>query len=152
MHQRSNGWRRNPGRSMETGGGFTLLEVIIALVIVALAALGVASGMAGNYVVDREASLAMEAQNLAGQLVEELLVVPFDELITNFNGTVVTNADNSLRGALSVVQVAPTVGAPSLIRIEVTVTPVGDATKVLSRTVTLRSDHSAPQSAWLTGS
>ena len=133
---------RGPG-----SGGFTLLEITVALAVIAIAALGVLSCLTTGYTIDREAADTITAQNLSRRVIEELLGAPFDDLIPNYDNTQVDN--EGFRATIRAQQVLPAAGSPSLIRLQVAVRVDGD-NRDLVKVVTLRSDHRAPASAWLT--
>jgi hypothetical protein len=119
----------------------------VALAVIAIAALGVLSCLTTGYTIDREAADTIAAQNLARRGMEELLSAPFDDLVPNYENTQVD--DSGLRATIRAEQVLPLSGSPSLIRLQVTVRAIGE-TRDLVKVVTLRADHRAPSSAWLT--
>lgn len=136
---------RHRGAVPEGEGGFTLLEITVALAIVTITAMGVMSCLTAGFTVDREATEAIASQNLARRLMEELLQAPFDGLMATYNNTQVSQDD--LRAVIRVQQVAPPSGAPSLVRLQVAVRVNGDTSDMV-KLVTLRADHRAPASAW----
>ncbi|OQC19011.1 MAG: hypothetical protein BWX69_03075 [Planctomycetes bacterium ADurb.Bin069] len=127
-------------------GGLTLLEVMIAIAVVVTAATAILCGLSAAYANERVSSEQIAAQNLARRMQEELMGVPFDDLIPNYDATSVTSG--GLRALLNVNQAQPASGAPTLLRIQVRVRRLGEANDILSL-VTLRSDRRAPRSAWL---
>jgi prepilin-type N-terminal cleavage/methylation domain-containing protein len=140
--------RRFPTRGVRgfaARGGFTLLEVTVALAVLTIAALGVLSCLTTGYAVDREASDAIGAQNMARQLMEELLKAPFSTMMATYDNTQVTQ--NTLRATLRVQRIAPATGPASLLRLQVTVRNIGQGFDLV-RMVGQRADHSAPSSAW----
>jgi len=126
----------------------TLLELAVALAVIAIAALGIVSYLSTGYAVDREATQTMAAQNLARRTMEELHEAPFSTLIQNYDLTQVTDGD--LRALIRVEQLEPQVGTPSLLRLQVTVRRISD-NRMLFRLVSLRADYRSPASAWQTG-
>lgn len=65
-------------RKQNTAGGFTLIEVLIALAIFAIGFLAIAS-LQAIYINDNtSARLQTEATSMAVQVIEQLRVLPFD--------------------------------------------------------------------------
>jgi hypothetical protein len=138
------GQRRPRGPSKERGGWSTL-EVALSVAVLVLAALGVLSCVTAGLAVDRESSDQIAAQNLARRLMDELLRVPFETMVASYDKTKVVTDD--LEATLRVGPVAPAAGAPSLLRMTVTVRSVGQEFAIVSVTG-LRADRRPPESAW----
>ena len=128
-------------------GGFTLLELRVALVVVTVTAVGVLSCVTAGYAVDRDATETLQAHNFSRRVVEELMAAPFDNLLTYYSYAYMTEED--LRATVRVQQVLPETGPASLVRIQVTVRAL-DGSQDLVKVVTQRADYSAPASAWAT--
>lgn len=144
---------RKGGKNVRDAAGFTLIEIIIAMGVFSLTALGVVSGLSKSYEIDTDVSQQIEAQNFARHVMEELLiesfdVVTFEDMISSYNNTQVTSDNNNLQATLDIDQILPSSGAATLVRFQVTVTEPGD-NEQLARIVTLRSQRQAPSSAWL---
>jgi type II secretory pathway pseudopilin PulG len=138
----------------ENRRGITLVEVVLALGIFSLTAMGIVSGLSQSYAIDTDLSEKVEAQNFARHIMEELLiesydVVTFEDMISNYDNTqIASNENNNLVATLRIEKVMPASGEATLVRIQVTVAnPGGD--EQLARIVTLRSQRKAPSSAWL---
>jgi prepilin-type N-terminal cleavage/methylation domain-containing protein len=104
--------RRGPEGSSQDG--FTLLEVFMAMTIVAIILLGVMGSISTASFAERNAGESLQSQMLLNQVIEELQDNPFSNLLS-FNGQFVTSGDHRadiLVGLLS----------PDLARIQVSVT------------------------------
>jgi len=139
----------SPRFSSQASIGLTLLELAVTVAVIAIAALGIVSYISTGYAVDREATETLAAQNLARRVMEELQEAPFTTLIENFDRTQIVEGD--LRAVIRIDQIEPQVGAPSLVRLQVTVQRRVD-NRLLFRLLSLRADHRSPASAWRTGS
>ena len=65
------------GTTSRFGGGFTLVESLIATVILAIAVVGIAGTLAATYQQSKEQTSSAEATQLARQLMEEISAKPF---------------------------------------------------------------------------
>src|SRR5688572_24281467 len=69
---------RSAGRGTTRGGrGFTLVESLIATVILAIAVIGIAGTLAATYQQSKEQTSSAESTQLARQLMEEISAKPF---------------------------------------------------------------------------
>ena len=101
--------RREPGEKRMTtnrgsqgrSAGFTLVEIIVAVVILAIAVGGISSSMLSSMALNRVNGETALAQQAARGALEELTGVPFDE------AWAVYNADPADDGGLSVAALGP---------------------------------------------
>lgn len=66
--------------------GFTLAEAMIATVVLGIAAAGVLLPFTSGAVARAEGTRRTLAAKLAGDLMEEIVNTPFDQIIANYNG------------------------------------------------------------------
>ena len=66
--------------------GFTLAEAMIATVVLGIAAAGVLLPFAGGAVLRAEGTCRTLAARLAGDLMEQIVKTPFDQIIANYDG------------------------------------------------------------------
>ena len=67
-------------------GGFTLLEAIIAMVILGIASAGVLLPFAGGARARAEGMHRTLAAKLASDLMEQILVTPYADIVDDYNG------------------------------------------------------------------
>lgn len=100
--------------SLDPEAAFTLIEVTMATLLVAVLSLGVISGFAVAHAADRTASDSTSASNLAQETLETVLTTPYD-LVLSLDGSQVTQGELTAVTSVSLVAVG-------LQRIEVVVT------------------------------
>lgn len=81
----------------QTQHGFTLLEMLMAMVILGIAAAGVLLPFVSAAQVQREAACQVLAAQLASNLMEQILSRPFDEIRTQWDGY--TEAEGQVKNA-----------------------------------------------------
>ena len=124
---------RRRSASGSSDDGFTLIEVSLALSMIAMILVGVMAALSSGFLAQRNNSEIVETQFLTQQVVEEIQDSAFDDLLS-FNGTSVTSTDGFYRA-----QVTAASAGLHLIRIEVVSSSIARPT-IWSRAVTLISD------------
>ncbi|MHC4640580.1 MAG: type IV pilus modification PilV family protein [Planctomycetota bacterium] len=66
--------------------GFTLLEAMMATVVLGIAAAGVLLPFTSGAALRAEGAYRMLAAKLAGDLVEEIVTTPFDQIVASYDG------------------------------------------------------------------
>ena len=113
--------------------GFTLIEVSLALSLIAMILVGVMAALSSAFLAQRNNSEIVETQFLTQQVIEEAQDSAFDDLLS-FNGTSVTSTDGLYRA-----QITASSAGLHLVRIEVVSSSIARPT-IWSRAVTLISD------------
>ena len=108
--------------------GMNLIEVTIAMTILAIMLLGVMAALSNASFAERETSDVLQSQLLLSQVVEETRSVAFDSLLS-LNGTYVVKGSHRANITAGLVN-------PDLVRIQVDVTST-DGTNARSRSVLL---------------
>jgi len=67
-------------------GGFTLAEAMMAMVVLSIAAAGVLLPFSSGAAVRAEGLYRTLAARLAGDLIEQIVNKPFDQIVTAYNG------------------------------------------------------------------
>jgi len=81
--------------------GFTLAEAMIATVVLGIAAVGVLLPFTSGAAVQAEGTRSTLAAKLAGDLMEEIIKNPFDQIIVNYDGY--TEAQGQVKDVTGVV-------------------------------------------------
>jgi prepilin-type N-terminal cleavage/methylation domain-containing protein len=93
--------RSLPARKHRNRAAFSLIEVMVAGVILAIAAAGIASSMVASMALSRVNRETQIAQSAAQRVIEEARGIPFNEVFATYNAT---NADD---GGLTVAARGP---------------------------------------------
>ncbi|MEM7261015.1 MAG: hypothetical protein AAF488_03430 [Planctomycetota bacterium] len=121
------------GSIYDPEAGLTIVEIVIATVIIAITAAGVLSSISMAYIADRSSQDLITAQNLSRGVMESVEVTPFEGLLS-LDGATLTDGRFQALTNVTLVSVG-------LNRVEVLVT-CSDNADINLRTVTLVSDRS----------
>lgn len=89
--------RRHRDRRTQTG--FTLVEAVLAMVLLTMAAAGVLLPAVSGASVQAEGLHRTLAAVLANDAIEPIVAMPFDEIVVNLDGLNTTEAQGQLRDA-----------------------------------------------------
>lgn|GEM_PF-2064689 len=77
-------------RRRHTNGGFTLLELMIAIVVMAIIFMGLVSSVTGSFLATGMANKATQAQAVARQMLEEAMELSYGDMLLLDGDSVIT--------------------------------------------------------------
>ena len=129
---------RYPVRRIGSEGGFTLLELMIASVVMAIIFMGLISSITGSFLATDMANRASEAQATARTLLEEATELSYGDALMLDGSSLVT--DSGVAGKYQVFETAP-----GLLTIEVEVCrPIDALTVVQLAAMTMQEFRQVP--------